>query len=214
MKKKVSLIVLSIVIAVQIIITSFMAFYGYNADKIIDKYGKEYKFKVTADYIYDESIEYKLSGYAYYMIDDDSNNSCAEIVTDENGLSNIKDLPKHSERPEEYISLTNENAFPRHTYYEFEASDGADDKGYRYPVFDYEEMQEIREHDAYITVKIWRGQPLVTGFYIDGQKVEDLLPRLEKEIEDDDYEIVDLEKEDLFSDEDDYVDFDALDDFE
>lgn len=208
MKKKMSIIVLSIVIAVQIVITSFMAVYGYNADKIIDKYGKEYKFKLTDEYFYDESVEYKLSGYTYYMMDDDSNDSYAEIITDENGFSEIKAIPKHDKRSEEYVSLTNENAFPRRTHYDFETSDGADDIGYMYSKFDYEEMQEIRKLDAYITVKVWHGQPLVTGLYIDGEKAEELLPRLEKEI-------AEKQEEDSASEiEDDFVDFDALDDFE
>lgn len=175
MKRKITLPVLIAVLAAQLIGVASMVAFGLSIDDIIMKNGTEYKFKVSTEgNYYGGSIHYFIDetyfGGEYYLTSHPDNSTYAQLVTDSEGFSAVKRIGKYARRPKAYISLTNENAFPNAHYYE--------------PDFDEDEEEllgdgriSVEYQNAYITVKVWHGQALVTGMYVDGEKIEDYLLR-------------------------------------
>lgn len=177
------------VMVIQLLTVCSLIVYAMTVDGFIDKKGTEYKFEAVPISICDGKVSFELSdGRPYSLRIFDS--SYAGISTGENGLSHLYAVGKSEGRPEEYINIKNDKAFPYVRSYELP-------KEYRDIDFWFSYMLD-EVPTGYVAVKVYNGKSHIMGFYVGDRTIEEYID--ENEIGKDEFEnLFDDEDRDLFS---------------
>ncbi len=148
MRKKIMLPILIISIVIQLLVPVGMIAYGNNAEDDLQKYGKEYKFRIRVYSIYEGKVDYSIS----YMAELYQEGKFGVIGEDEDGYAVITEIK--TTRPEDtnYIRINRET---RIKLDEFSVVTGRSYIG-------------VQEQSAYLLVKIYKGNFEIVDLYIDG----------------------------------------------
>ena len=160
--KKTLLSVLIITILVQILIPAYMIWGKYD----VLKNGEEVKIKVApidpydafrGRYVslwYDDGLSYEQSQGKYGILE-----------IDEDGFAMVKKVVKEQPKDQLYLTSENEDYFyiPLDRYYMEET------------LAPKAEEMISREKEAYVTIRIKGDKSVLSGLYIDGKPVEEIL---------------------------------------
>ena len=161
LKTDIKIIAAVIMIVAQVFVVGF----AIASNSIIVATGKEYKFKVEPFDPYDvfrgRYIHFKIPGDNKIY---DSSDRYAIIKTDDEGFSQIKSYTEN--KPEsDYITVKRNNPSALERYY-------IDEK----ITSKAENLTSLEnKKDIYVTVRIKNGKAVTTGFYIDGERIEDYI---------------------------------------
>jgi hypothetical protein len=164
MRKRIVLPILIISIIIQLLVPVGMIAYGNNADDDLQKYGKEYKFRIAVYSIYSGDVDYSLQGLAELY----QEGKYGVISEDEEGYAVITEIK--STRPEEpnYIRVNRET---RTRLDEFSVVTG---RGYI----------GVQEQSAYLLVRIYKGNLEIVEMYIDDITAQEWVLQYEQPTED------------------------------
>lgn len=170
MLKKVKMPLLAVIIALQLIIAGSMITYGLTIDSLIDKKGTEYKIMVGIDYSYTDKITYTPYDESYslhYFIESDY----VEIITDEDGISTLRQVEDGEKRPKEYINSSDHSKFPNICNYDLKEE----------ITLDRFEIQEINLEKCYVTVNVYKGKTHITGLYVNDIPIEEYIKEFQQD---------------------------------
>ena len=164
MRKGIMLPILIISIVIQLLVPVGMIVHGNNAEDDLQKYGKEYKFRIGVYSIYDGNVDYSLRDMAELY----QEGKYSVIGEDEDGYAMI--IETKTTRPEEpnYIRVNRET---REKLDEFSVMTGRS-------------YINVQEQSAYLLVKIYKGNFEIVDLYIDGITVEEWVLNYEPTTED------------------------------
>lgn len=163
MRKKIMLPILIISIVIQLLVPVGMIVHGNNAEDDLQKYGKEYKFKVRIYSIYKGSIDYSLYDMGGWY----QESKFGVIGEDADGYAIITETK--TTRPEEtnYIRISRET---RIKLDEFSVVTG-------------QSYISVQEQSAYLLVKVYKGNFEIVDLYIDGIPAQEWVEKYEPETE-------------------------------
>ncbi len=153
MRKRIMLPILIISIVIQLLVPVGMIAYGNNAEVDLQKYGKEYKFRIKVYSIYNGEISYSLSDVAELYQD----GKYGIIGEDEDGYAVISEIKTTNPEVPNYIRINRETRIKLNDY----------------SFVPVQRYISVQEQSAYLIVKIHKGNFELVGLYIDGIPVEE-----------------------------------------
>ncbi len=158
MFKKFMLPILIFSIVVQLLVPVGMIAYGNKAEDDLQKYGKEFKFKVNVVFIARGDISYSLIDELAVFYQD---GKYGVIEEDAEGYAYFVEATARKPDGTDYIRLNAENREKIRTF-SVESEDV-----YRHTI------EEIIEESAYLVVKVYNGDFEVVNLYMDGIPAEE-----------------------------------------
>lgn len=165
MLKKLTFPLIVILSVVQIFVAIFMICFGQSVEENVQKYGIEYKIPISIASVMDGRVYFSpKDSYSWREI---YQNKYVVLGVDENGNAYCKENSKKRPDNVDYISPTKRN---QNRLHEYKVDYDKDITSYKAGLF---------ERDAYIVIKVYKGNYEVENLYIEEMLVADWIEKFE-----------------------------------
>lgn len=148
MRKKIMLSILIISIVIQLAVPVGMIAYGNKAEDDLQKYGKDYRFKIYVQNIYGGEVEYHLYDNAFLY----QEGKYGVVEEDSDGYAFISETKKVKPKDTNYIRINRENRI----------------KMDKFSVECEKNFRRVKEESSYIVVRVYNGDFEIVELFIDG----------------------------------------------